>query len=123
MKRKYIKPLMESELFVANEYVSACFFVKCPRRLCDWSFTIKGTSQQNAIDNYLSTHSQDGYELGDAGLHKGQTSHNVFGSGDSQLSTEKEDQYYHTPTFGSLTNVHHQLVFYDKTQSKEANFS
>ena len=27
MKKEYIKPVMESELFVANEYVAACFAV------------------------------------------------------------------------------------------------
>ena len=27
--KKYIKPMMESEAFVSNEYVSACYVVKC----------------------------------------------------------------------------------------------
>lgn len=29
MKKEYIKPVMESEMFVANEYVSSCYEVVC----------------------------------------------------------------------------------------------
>ena len=29
MKRQYVKPMMESEAFVANEYVAACYTVSC----------------------------------------------------------------------------------------------
>lgn len=29
MKREYVKPVMESEEFVANEYVAACWEVSC----------------------------------------------------------------------------------------------
>ena len=29
MKRTYVKPVMESEAFVANEYVAACWKVTC----------------------------------------------------------------------------------------------
>ena len=29
MKKAYVKPVMESEAFVANEYVAACYWAKC----------------------------------------------------------------------------------------------
>lgn len=29
MKKAYVKPVMESEAFVANEYVAACYTVRC----------------------------------------------------------------------------------------------
>ena len=29
MKREYVKPVIESEEFVANEYVAACWWVTC----------------------------------------------------------------------------------------------
>ncbi len=29
MKKSYVKPVMESEAFVANEYVGVCYYVKC----------------------------------------------------------------------------------------------
>lgn len=29
MKKEYMKPVMESEMFVANEYVSSCYEVVC----------------------------------------------------------------------------------------------
>ena len=29
MKRTYVKPVMESEEFVANEYVAACYLITC----------------------------------------------------------------------------------------------
>lgn len=31
MKKEYMKPVMEAEAFVANEYVAACWLVTCDR--------------------------------------------------------------------------------------------
>lgn len=31
MKREYVKPVIESEEFVANEYVAACWIIKCKK--------------------------------------------------------------------------------------------
>ena len=29
MKKEYVKPAMESEVFISNEYVAACYSGKC----------------------------------------------------------------------------------------------
>ena len=31
MKKEYIKPVMESEMFVANEYCAPCYLVECDK--------------------------------------------------------------------------------------------
>lgn len=31
MKREYVKPVIESEEFVANEYVAACWYIYCDK--------------------------------------------------------------------------------------------
>lgn len=35
MKREYVKPVIESEEFVANEYVAACWWVTCNPKWVD----------------------------------------------------------------------------------------
>ncbi len=34
MKREYVKPVMEGEAFVANEYIAACWTVSCTNKEC-----------------------------------------------------------------------------------------
>lgn len=34
MKKEYVKPIMEGEAFVANEYIAACWTVSCTNREC-----------------------------------------------------------------------------------------
>lgn len=45
--KSYVKPMMEGEVFVANEYVSACWWVDC---------------NINYGDVYLETNGQDGLQ-------------------------------------------------------------
>lgn len=33
--KKYVKPIMESEAFIANEYIGACFYVDCLNPNCN----------------------------------------------------------------------------------------
>lgn len=37
MKREYVKPVIESEEFVANEYVAACWDLKCNTPFCKYN--------------------------------------------------------------------------------------
>lgn len=105
MKRTYIKPFMESEEFVTNEYVAACFFPVCNRWGCEYnddkSIEIKGENLQMAIDNYLEAHGG-----GNDTLH-GNKEHNLA----SWPFHEEEGNYYHRPTFGQIADYCHKLDF------------
>lgn len=60
MKKNYVKPMMESEAFVANEYVAACWMATCSGR-CGAvekgyeSLKTRITSGQSYDDMYLYT--------------------------------------------------------------------
>ena len=51
--KKYVKPIMDSEVFVSNDYIAACWKIKCN--------VPKGTG-------YYETNGIDGYQ--DTGYHK-----------------------------------------------------
>ena len=114
MKREYVKPVIESEEFVANEYVAACWHVSCPKEgsgLLDChyqSWDIKGA---DSVEAYVDAHSSSG-EL----IHKG-----TSGS-DHNLGSENSSLYYHnTFVFG----LHHQLniISYEEYNSQHPNAS
>lgn len=37
MRKEYVKPLMESEEFVSNEYVAACWDLRCDTPFCEYN--------------------------------------------------------------------------------------
>lgn len=45
MKREYVKPVIESEEFVANEYVAGCYIIKCKAGEYDIAFGQKVTHE------------------------------------------------------------------------------
>ena len=61
MKKEYIKPVMESEMFVANEYISTCWLVTCVTERENF------TTKTKPIENYnMNPNSEDpdGYVKG-----------------------------------------------------------
>lgn len=51
MKRTYVKPVMESEEFVANEYVAACWKVTCDTFLDPNHYICRNKSEIVRADN------------------------------------------------------------------------
>ena len=96
MKRTYIKPFMESEEFVTNEYVAACFKVDC--NLCD---EIDGSYRGPTIEEALSNQSS---------IHKGDPNHDAWGWGEWLEVKEDPNNYYHSPDM-SLTGRHHRITW------------
>lgn len=100
MKREYVKPVIESEEFVANEYVAACWHVSCPHtedfifacKYQDWD--IKGF---DSVGAYIDEH-PSGNEL--RLIHKGTSDHGY-------VNNEKPDSYYHNT---SVDGIHHELT-------------
>ncbi len=56
MKKEYKKPIMECELFTANEFVAACYKINCktPRRLGQdnggWRYLYDDTNKNGVLD-------------------------------------------------------------------------
>ncbi|MEO2261860.1 hypothetical protein ABE613_02730 [Dorea sp. YH-dor228] len=105
MKREYVKPVIESEEFVANEYVAACWIVSCYYHHTSWQtcayedWTISGYDN---LDNYITVNGNT------AEIHKGSQSH--WG--------EDSNKYYHNT---NVSRYHHELTVVptDKTNNKE----
>ena len=100
IKREYVKPVIESEEFVANEYVAACWHVSCPKEgsgLLDChyrSWDIKGF---DSVGAYIDAHpSVEELRL----IHKGTSDHGY-------INNEKTDSYYHNT---SIDTYHHELT-------------
>lgn len=51
--RKYVKPLMESEAFVSNEYVSACSLIECFGK-CGQSEVVNGVKPEDLTSNMIN---------------------------------------------------------------------
>ncbi len=73
MKKVYVKPVMESEAFVANEYVAACFKITCNGHRPSRSFIYKKTPTEAEDDddfyvNEIGVWVYTGKELGELGL-------------------------------------------------------
>lgn len=68
MKKEYMKPVMESEAFVANEYVAACWFIRCNRNHNIYSDVVKNKdSAEAALDSVSVKHTA--FDKND--IHKG----------------------------------------------------
>lgn len=98
MKREYVKPVMESEAFVANEYVAACWVVECDKDGIEGAFCfygenlVKGGDKYKALDDYLKYNAS-------GSLHKGKA------LGWSDCSNENTSTYYHNPDYGKCHEV------------------
>lgn len=109
MKRTYIKPFMESEEFVTNEYVAACWMTKCVDSItggiCDYNdnpLRFKGSDdEKEAANNFISANGNSG------ALHQGQCNDDNVQHG-PWYSYESTDLYYHTT---DVPGVHHRLNF------------
>ena len=66
MKKTYVKPIMEMEGFVPNEYVAACYLVTCKLHTGEGSFVYQGepTEARDEVDTFF-------YSEGIWGLLKG----------------------------------------------------
>ena len=51
--RKYVKPMMESEAFVANEYIGACFVMDCSCSNNEGKLYLQGISPADAVVGYF----------------------------------------------------------------------
>ena len=61
MKKTYVKPVMESEEFVANEYVAACWRITCTGDGNCGTITVKDTESQTYSEgSMISTDSFNG---------------------------------------------------------------
>ena len=84
MKKVYVKPVMESEAFVANEYVAACHRIKC-------EYGEEGYAKDPSFDAW----DRDGDGFGQAVL-MGNTLFNYYtGSINGKEPEEKPIFHYH----------------------------
>ena len=92
---------MESEEFVTNEYVAACWKVECTisSYVCWYqnNTIFMGADPASAANSYISQHGNT------RSLHKGKCSDDVHNSD----TFENENNYYHAPEYGP----DHQLEF------------
>lgn len=52
--KKYMKPIMESENFVTNEFIGACFIATCNTKGCDVGGEIYGFEGKVGINSYTA---------------------------------------------------------------------
>ena len=52
MKKAYVTPVMESEAFVANEYVAACYLVTCIVHENSFKYPSEPTRDKNDNDGF-----------------------------------------------------------------------
>lgn len=53
MRKEYVKPVMESEEFVSNEYVAACYWVDCIHNNCIDPVKVKDVdSEAGALETF-----------------------------------------------------------------------
>ena len=77
MKKAYVTPVMESEAFVANEYVAACFKITCNGHKSSRSFIYKKTPTEAKddddfyYDNEIGVWIYTGSELKDLSILEG----------------------------------------------------
>lgn len=109
MKKEYIKPLMDSEMFIANEYIATCWDVRCLYKDINLS-TCKYNDEE-----YLKNHHINGLNLKEAlskdydFMHIGIVSeyHKVQIS-TFQFTEEDPSKYYHET---GVPTVHHEVYF------------
>ena len=63
--KKYVKPMMEGQMFVSNEYVAACYKIKCttPKNNSEFNYIYADTNNSGALDtgDELLYSSKDGF--------------------------------------------------------------
>ena len=99
MRKKYVKPVMENENFVANEYIAACWEVSCSHCQEYGTVIIGGrySADANGFQDCVSAQSS-------SLIHLSVNGHHVVGG-----TNEKNDPngYYH----GSGDRNHHKLNY------------
>ena len=96
MKKEYVKPVIESEEFVANEYVAACWRLTCETPQCQYNNynVIIGGDKYSANDLEQCVNDyNDKYTV-----HKG-----------GDRSYESSSSYYHIGGFQTDWDLHHKL--------------
>ena len=85
MRKEYVKPVMESEEFVTNEYIAACWTFSCQH--CSYSNKIGGNYTENELDTCVNNYPE-------ATIHSGRhAASQTVGTG-----AEDSSSYYHTDT-------------------------
>ncbi len=109
MRREYVKPVMQSEEFVANEYVAACWKMNCN---VPYGF---GYYEKNNVKGYQR--GKDQYIAGDAkGCDEDYVAHGITTSKPTANAWWQETT---KGLFGSVTNVGDPIpVFYFYEYSK-----
>ena len=113
--KTYVKPMMESEAFVANEYVAACWYVSCNHRstgaviggtLCEYGTQLYGGDYETfeELANYSSFD-----------VHKGDSSHTYlfWTNGLLDSAKESESSFYHSSNTALGSFAGHHLVSYE----------
>ena len=92
MKKEYVKPIMESEEFVANEYVASCILITCNRSEGKCSKRTDKITGYTDIEAYLTATG------GTSRLHTATENHSYYTheSGNGQTQLETSGKYYHT---------------------------
>lgn len=126
MKKTYVKPVMESEEFVANEYVAACWDLKCDTIGCEYdkyAVRIGGNQYSNTADDFARC-VQD---LGDSKkIHAANSLNSCKNGLTSILGGETSGEYYHIGGFQTDFALHHKLTITlvsEKTDNVHPNAS
>lgn len=108
MRKTYIKPEMNSEKFITNEYIAVCWDLRCYTPLCKYN------DYNNRIGGI--------YEDTDEGLNKCvkdyDKSNIIHEAGDTDYETE--GKYYH---IGRFLSLHHELTITKHGDGTTANAS
>lgn len=108
MKKTYVKPVMESEEFVANEYVAACWDLKCDTIGCEYDkYAVRiGGSQYTAEDFARCVEDlNDPYKI-----HAANSLASCDSLGNFFLGAETDGKYYHIGGFQTVIDWHHELT-------------
>lgn len=105
MKKTYVKPIMEMEGFVPNEYVAACWELTCKVSSCGYNKRIGGDGYSaNDLEKFVNDYNQSNV------IHAGNNSEYYHGGG-GLLDFYKEDpaEYYHVKVVLGM-EFHHELT-------------
>ena len=116
MKRRYVRPLMTSEVFVANEYVAACWLGECNVAGNVYLDTNGNGVYDEGIDEYKYRNSQCGEPFDISGIGNGienaEQLHNAFVVGEHRrldwvyIGTGPiTDRDYYIPVWNTYTDT------------------
>lgn len=105
MRKEYVKPVMESEEFVLNEYVAACWQINCTYTKC---------TNPSYIINDKTFSSAD--------LHSGQSDHKYFSHTNASENSGKTEPEVSTAYYHTVGNYCH-AVSRQSLSGRQANAS